>query len=60
LARKKRGKRKRWYNVREVQGIFDVSYWTVLRWAKAGRFGAIKVGEWHFRVKDVDNAGDKD
>lgn len=57
MAGKKRGKRKRWYTSREVQGIFNVSYWTVLRWGRAGKFGAIKIGTWYFKVEEVDNAG---
>ena len=54
---RRRKKSKKWYKSEEVQAIFNVSYWTVLRWAKAGRFGAIKIGSWYFLVEEVDNAG---
>ena len=43
--------------VPEVMEIYRVSYWTVLRWARKGRFSARKVGKsWYFNADEVKNA----
>lgn len=43
--------------VEDVQNIFGVSYWTVLRWARQGQFGAFKQGKsWYFPKSKVEEA----
>ena len=45
--------------VRDLEAIFRVSYWTVLRWARMGQFGAFKQGKsWYFPESEVDRATD--
>lgn len=40
--------------VKDIAKIFNVSYWTVLRWAKKGEFGAFKQGkEWFFLKEEL-------
>jgi len=43
--------------VPDLEAIFRVSYWTVLRWARAGQFGAFKQGKsWYFPKGEVNEA----
>lgn len=40
--------------VPDIMGLFRVSYWTVLRWARKGQFGAFKQGKsWYFPKDQV-------
>jgi predicted site-specific integrase-resolvase len=41
--------------VEDISKMFRVSYWTVLRWARDGKFGAFKMGKsWYFLQSRVE------
>jgi excisionase family DNA binding protein len=43
--------------VDDLCNIFGVSYWTILRWARQGQFGAFKQGKsWYFPKEKVEEA----